>query len=82
MVILSQNKMMLINFDNISGIVIRKNTDEDMWQLQCKANEENKRILGKYKTEERAKKVLSDLFEISMDENLECGLNGYKMPEE
>ena len=61
MVILSQNKMMLINFDNISGIVIRKNTDEDIWQLQCKANEENKRILGKYKTEERAKEVLNEI---------------------
>lgn len=81
MIILSQNKMMLINFDNISGIVIRKNNEDNMWQLQCKANEENKRILGKYKTEERAKEVLSDLFDISMKENWECGFNGYKMPE-
>lgn len=63
MIILSQNKIMLINFDNISGIVIRKNTDENMWQLQCKANEENKRILGKYKTEERAKEVLNEIME-------------------
>jgi ribonucleotide reductase beta subunit family protein with ferritin-like domain len=61
MIILSQNKMMLINFDNISGIVIRKNNEDNMWQLQCKANEENKRILGKYKTEERAKEVLQDI---------------------
>lgn len=82
MIILSQNKMMLINFDNISGIVIRKNNEDNMWQLQCKANEENKRILGKYKTEERAKEVLSDLFDISMKEDWECGFNGYTMPEE
>lgn len=61
MIILSQNKMMLINFDNISGIVIRKNNEDNMWQLQCKANEENKRILGKYKTEERAKEVLVEI---------------------
>lgn len=61
MIILSQNKMMLINFDNISGIVIRQNKQDNMWQLQCKANEENKRILGKYKTEERAKEVLKTI---------------------
>lgn len=75
MIILSQNKMMLINFDNISGIVIRKNNEDNMWQLQCKANEENKRILGKYKTEERAKEVLNDI--------LECyeNLKYYTMPE-
>ena len=81
MIILSQDKRMIINFDNISGIVIRKNTDEDIFQLQCKSEGENKRIIGKYKTEERAKEVLSDLFDISMKENWECGFNGYKMPE-
>lgn len=63
MIILSQNKMMLINFDNISGIVIRKNNEDNIWQLQCKASEENKRILGKYKTEERAKEVLNEIID-------------------
>ena len=82
MIILSQNKMMLINFDNISGIVIRQNKEDNMWQLQCKANEENKRIIGKYKTEERAKEVLNDLFDMSMKEDWICGCNGYKIPEE
>lgn len=76
MIILSQNKMMLINFDNISGIVIRQNKQDDMWQLQCKASEENKRILGKYKTEERAKEVLNEIMECY--ENLYY----YTMPEE
>lgn len=75
MIILSQNKMMLINFDNISGIVIRQNKQDDMWQLQCKASEENKRIIGKYKTEERAKEVLNEIMECY------ASLNYYTMPE-
>jgi ribonucleotide reductase beta subunit family protein with ferritin-like domain len=62
MIILSQAKRMIIIFDNIVGIVIRKNTDENIYQVQCKSeNEKNKRILGKYKTEERAKEVLQDI---------------------
>lgn len=59
MIIVSQDKRMIINFDNIVGIVIRKNTDENVYQIQCKSeNEKNKRIIGKYDTEERAKEVL------------------------
>ena len=88
MIILSQNKMMLINFDNISGIVIRKNNEDNMWQLQCKANEENKRILGKYKTEERAKEVLEVIFDFFEVSQRMCNSNffsertfTYKMPE-
>lgn len=62
MIIVSQDKRMIINFDNIVGIVIRKNTDENLYQVQCKSeNEKNKRILGKYKTEERAKEVLQEI---------------------
>jgi len=63
MIIISQDKRMLINFNNISGVVIRKNNEDSMWQLQCKAEGENKRIIGKYKTEERAKEVLNEFAE-------------------
>lgn len=62
MIIVSQDKRMIINFDNIVGIVIRKNTEENIYQVQCKSeNEKNKRILGKYETEERAKEVLQEI---------------------
>ena len=60
MIIVSQDKKMIINFSNISDIVIRKNNEDNMWQLQCKSERENKRIIGKYKTEERAKEVLNE----------------------
>ena len=62
MIIVSQDKRMVINFDNIVGIVIRKNTQENIFQVQCKAeNEKNARILGKDATEERAKDVLQEI---------------------
>lgn len=76
MIILSQDKRMIINFDNISGIVIRKNTDEDIFQLQCKSEGENKRILGKYKTEERAKEILKGIAG-----GYELDMYIYEMPE-
>lgn len=65
MIIVSQDKRMIINFDNIVGIVIRKNTDENVYQIQCKSeNEKNKRIIGKYDTEERAKEVLQEIIKV------------------
>lgn len=74
MIIVSQDKRMIINFDNIVGIVIRKNTDENLYQVQCKSeNEKNKRILGKYKTEERAKEVLEEIIELYM----KCNCDSY-----
>ena len=64
MIILSQDKKMIINFNNIVGIVIRKNNEENIYQIQCKSgNETSKRILGKYATEERAKKILQEITE-------------------
>lgn len=62
MIIVSQDKRMLINFDNIVGIVIRRNNEENVYQIQCKSgNEASKRILAKYSTEERAKEVLQEI---------------------
>ena len=65
MIIVSQDKRMIINFDNIVGIIIRKNTDENIYQIQCKSgNEASKRILGKYPIEERAKEVLQEIIKV------------------
>lgn len=85
MIIVSQDRRMIINFDNIVGIVIRKNTDENLYQVQCKSeNEKNKRILGKYKTEERAKEVLQEIILTYTGEAM-VEYNGYisfEMPKE
>jgi hypothetical protein len=85
MIIVSQDKRMIINFDNIVGIVIRKNTDENIYQIQCKSeNEKNKRILGKYEIEERAKEVLQEII-LTYTGGAMVEYNGYisfEMPKE
>ena len=85
MIIVSQDKRMIINFDNIVGIVIRKNTDENVYQIQCKSeNEKNKRIIGKYDTEERAKEVLQEIITAYTGDGI-VEYNGYisfEMPKE
>lgn len=79
MIIVSQDKRMIINFDNIVGIVIRKNTDENVYQIQCKSeNEKNKRIIGKYDTEERAKEVLQEIIKKYRDVTVVCDINNKK----
>ena len=86
MIILSQDKKTILNFNNIQDIKIETyGTHEKgvkVYKIFAGNFEGYATELGKYKTEERAKKVLSDLFDISMNENWECGFNGYKMPEE
>lgn len=80
MIILSQDKRMIINFDNIVGIVIRKNTDENLYQIQCKSgNEASKRILGKYKTEEKAKEVLQEIIQLYKKGEWERGELAYRV---
>lgn len=62
MIIVSQDRRMIINFENIVGVLIRKNVKEDIYQIQCKSeNEKNARIIAKYKTEERAKEILNEI---------------------
>lgn len=90
MIIVSQDKRMIINFDNIVGIIIRKNTDENIYQIQCKSgNEASKRILGKYPIEERAKEVLQEIINaIECWEDFKAGMPHdtpnfkYEMPKE
>lgn len=93
MIIISQDRKMIINFENIVGVIIRKNTDENIYQIQCKSeNEKNKRILGKYETEERAKEILKEIclnyekwknLEV-FNGNIEIGFSRpvYEMPKE
>lgn len=95
MIIVSQDRRMIINFENIVGVLIRKNVKEDIYQIQCKSeNEKNARIIGKYKTEERAKEILQEIYEFyEIAKRFECSSNNgvtifteprfaYSMPEE
>lgn len=63
MVILSQDKKEIVNFDNIMNIETT-DCDEDGYGIFAGfivGRDDNYRILGYYKTEERAKEILQDI---------------------
>lgn len=57
MLILSQDKSMIINFDRIINIYVEKNKIN----YQCPDIEDFWGTIGKYETEERAKEVLKEI---------------------
>ena len=72
MIIVSQDRMALINFDNVVGIqVIDK-------RLEAKCIDCNYKItLGEYKTEERAKEVLQEIIQnIYPKSNVDMDIDG------
>lgn len=85
MIIVSQDKRKIVNFDNLFNIDYYKIDGN----FEIDANTENDSVcLGHYKTEERAKEVLQEITKTYFDENCEFE-NGmyhlqkiYEMPEE
>lgn len=62
MIIVSQDKDNIINFDNVKSLWIDSNVlDKTNVNFEICADDE---ILGQYKTKERAKKVLNEIIEI------------------
>lgn len=62
MIIVSQDKDEIINFDNISSIVINDAWDDKPGQVIIATDvRENRHTLGYYKSEERAKEVLQEI---------------------
>lgn len=58
MIIVSQDKSVIVNFDNIT--LISKNDDES--KIFCEVNTRSTIMIGEYKTEERAKEVLEQIY--------------------
>ena len=94
MIIISQDRTEIINFDNTLNIALYEDDDDRGWQIYAgmKAPDDNYRILGYYVTKERAKEVLmeiTDEFTSYMSlENVVGGIqsvhaipNAYSMPE-
>ena len=93
MIIVSQEKNSIINFNNISSIELNEFEDEG-WIIKCNIIDNSYINLAIYKTKERAKEVLQeivDFYEIS--ERYECSSNSgltlfikktfvYEMPKE
>ena len=96
MIIISQDRAEIINFDNTLNIALYEDDDDKGWQIYAgmKAPDDNYRILGYYQTEERAKEVLKDisvrytLSKMSQSINFNCKNDAsdymptYEMPEE
>lgn len=87
MIIVSQDKMQIFNFDRIKNIWIDDNVlDKTDTEFEICADGETS--LGYYKTEERTKEVLEEIIDMYCRCNSEYGSMGYvrnrvyKMPKE
>lgn len=76
MIILSQDKKHLINFDNLTQIYITQDEEETEYEIRCETVGCLYETLGMYKTEERAKEVLREI----MLKNGSC--NAYKIADD
>ena len=76
MIIVSQNKNLIINFNNIVSTYVIKNyvSEEKGYQgynIDFATNEEINFVLATYDTEERAKEVLQEIINAYLDCNKE-----------
>lgn len=81
MIIVSQEKEEIINFNNVEKIYIQEVilSTKTVYLIKCKTREEEER-LGQYATEEKAKQILQDI--ISFYIRNENQNKVYRMPEE
>ena len=63
MIIVSQDKELILNFENIDAIEIGNplEYDDGLFQILAFTTSDSEYTLGKYKTEERAKEVLQEI---------------------
>ena len=66
MIIVSQNKKNIINFNNICKICVNKWNDKD-FTVDCLDTTNFESMLGEYKTEERAKEILQEIIKFYED---------------
>ena len=59
MIIVSQDRDLIINFDNVIVIGIAQNNSKEIDSITVDKEEQ---YLGEYKTEERAKEVLQEIY--------------------
>lgn len=61
MIIVSQDKTKIVNFDNLTQIYITQDEEETATFIRYETVDSLYDDLGEYKTEERAKEVLKDI---------------------
>lgn len=64
MIIVSQDRDLIINFDNVTVIGIAQNNSKEIDSITVDKEEQ---YLGEYKTEERAKEVLAEIIKSYRD---------------
>lgn len=86
MIIVSQDRDLIISFDNVTVIGIAQNNSKEIDSITVDKEEQ---YLGEYKTEERAKEVLQEIVTRYKNwENMKVGqpsgvcLPVYEMPED
>lgn len=77
MIIVSQDKTKIVNFDNLTQIYLTQDEEETETFIRCETVDSLYDDLGVYKTEERAKEVLMDIYSKIVD-----GKKNYRMPED
>lgn len=73
MIIVSQNKRKIINFDNMTQVYITFDKGDDNICIRAETVDSLCKDLGYYKTEERAKEVLGEIIELYM----KCNCDSY-----
>ena len=85
MIIVSQDKEKIVNFDNLTQVYITQDEEETAYFIRFETIDSLYDDLGEYDTEERAKEVLAEI--INMYKFNKCEAVGqkntaYKMPED
>ena len=89
MIIVSQDRDKIVNFDNLVQVYITQDEEEKANFIRCETIDSLYDDLGKYKTEERAKEVLQEIITRHGNwENMKVGQPSgicspvYEMPED
>ena len=67
MIIVSQDKTKIVNFDNLTQIYITQDEEEKSYFIRYETVDSLYDDLGEYKTEERAKEVLIGIMQSYLD---------------
>lgn len=89
MIIVSQDKTMIFNYENIEVIGIKKRVDNGNYVILVETVSDNQYPIAEYKTEERAKEVMEEIVKTYKDTVINIATSQiydyskiYGMPEE
>ena len=67
MIIVSQDKTKIVNFDNLTQIYITQDEEETAYFIRFETVDSLYEDLGEYKTKERAKEVLQEIVKATIE---------------